>query len=291
MNFQCEKSTIKKIYPPTYEKSANPDISSLDFPPIHMTTRRPKQTKNTEECITSKMTNKKERAKWKDYKINKNMNFAQNSLKFNRFIRKTKKLLPSLRSNIMDLIRNEDVVEDIKKINGEDELKCEEEIFMGLSPEIIKNVLNEEKTQKIATPAISPDLQLMCNEVIIREEGNNEMEEIKEELEVGEEFEEEIINFLHCKEREQSREIDLRYLNKNHPSLNWGKRAVIVDWLMSFSANYNLKRNTLFIGINFMDRMLTIEKNIDEERIQLIGIASLYIACKAEVLCLPKIFC
>lgn len=251
-----------------------------------MTTRRPKNAKSKEECITNKMTKKKERKKLKCYKIinssklQKNANSAQNSLKFNR---KTRSLIPSLRNNIMDLIRNEDIVEDIKKINGEDDLKCEEEMFMGLSPEIIKMSLNKEKTPKITTPAITPDLQLMCNEVIIREEENIEMDEAKERSEVEEDFEEEIVNFLHAKEREQNREIDLRDLSQNHPSLNWEKRAVIVDWLMSFSANYNLKRNTLYMGINFMDRMLTLERNVDEERIQLIGIASLYIACKAEV--------
>jgi hypothetical protein len=265
-----------------------PEISSLDFPSLIMTTQRakcfnnivkPTNRKQNKNCISYESATKKKKRK---------RMIKRPSKRCNKYIRRTQETSAFPKNNIINLIRKEDIVDDIKKINGEDVLLCSEEIFMGISPQSFKKISengNTQKTQQIVSAINTPDLH--CNEMIIKGEDQmglrEDEEEEKEEREKIEENEEEIINFLHEKQREQNLQIDLRNLSRNHPMLNWGKRAVIIDWLMSIAAFFNMKRNTLYMAVNFTDRMLTLEQNISEEGIQLIGIASLYVACKMEV--------
>lgn len=46
---------------------------------------------------------------------------------------------------------------------------------------------------------------------------------------------------------------------------------------------YFLKRETYYLSINFLDRYLSIKKNIQKIELQLIGVTCLYIAAKIEV--------
>jgi len=60
-------------------------------------------------------------------------------------------------------------------------------------------------------------------------------------------------------------------------------RSILLDWMMEVSMEYFLKRETYYLSINFLDRYLSIKKNIQKIELQLIGVTCLYIAAKIEV--------
>lgn len=44
-----------------------------------------------------------------------------------------------------------------------------------------------------------------------------------------------------------------------------------------------LKRETLYIAVNYVDRFLTALADLPKARLQLVGVTALHISCKSEV--------
>ena len=72
-------------------------------------------------------------------------------------------------------------------------------------------------------------------------------------------------------------------INPNYMStqekINDKMRAILVDWLVGLHYKLNLKKKTLFLCVFIIDAFLSII-NIPIEKLQLLGITSLLIACK-----------
>lgn len=65
-------------------------------------------------------------------------------------------------------------------------------------------------------------------------------------------------------------------------------RTILVDWIVEVHYKYKLHPATLWLCINILDRYL--EKNlIPRNRLQLVGITSLFIACKFEEIHAPEV--
>lgn len=58
-------------------------------------------------------------------------------------------------------------------------------------------------------------------------------------------------------------------------------RAILLDWLVDVHMKFKLLEDTLFITVNIIDRFLDIIP-IPRTKLQLVGVASLFIACKYE---------
>ena len=70
--------------------------------------------------------------------------------------------------------------------------------------------------------------------------------------------------------------------------INEKMRAILVDWLVDVHLKFKLLPETLFLTINIIDRYL--EKNaIARQKLQLVGVASMLIACKYEEIYAPEI--
>jgi G2/mitotic-specific cyclin 1/2 len=65
-------------------------------------------------------------------------------------------------------------------------------------------------------------------------------------------------------------------------------RGILVDWLIEVHAKFRLLPETLFLGVNLVDRFLT-SRTVTVERLQLIGITALLIASKYEEVMAPSI--
>lgn len=65
-------------------------------------------------------------------------------------------------------------------------------------------------------------------------------------------------------------------------------RAILVDWLVDVHAKFKLKDETLYLTISLIDRYLSIEL-VSRMRLQLVGVASLFIACKYEEIYPPAL--
>jgi hypothetical protein len=57
-------------------------------------------------------------------------------------------------------------------------------------------------------------------------------------------------------------------------------RSVLVDWLIDVHFKFKLIPETLFKAIGILDRYITTLTEISPKKLQLIGIASLFIASK-----------
>ena len=58
-------------------------------------------------------------------------------------------------------------------------------------------------------------------------------------------------------------------------------RCILIDWIISLQNQIFMKKNTLFLTINLIDRYLS-KKSIHRTKFQLLGVTSLFIACKYE---------
>lgn len=65
-------------------------------------------------------------------------------------------------------------------------------------------------------------------------------------------------------------------------------RAILVDWLIEVHLKFKLAPETLFLGINLIDRYLEVAP-VTKDRLQLVGVSAMLIACKYEEIYPPEV--
>jgi G2/mitotic-specific cyclin 2 len=65
-------------------------------------------------------------------------------------------------------------------------------------------------------------------------------------------------------------------------------RAQLVDWLASLHLTYHMVPETLWTAINIMDRFLSL-RCVSKVKLQLVGLAAMFIACKYEEILAPSL--
>ncbi len=82
---------------------------------------------------------------------------------------------------------------------------------------------------------------------------------------------------------------DFNYLRR-HAGIEPQMRSILIDWLVEIAYAYRLHRETLHLAIEYMDRFMTLSKHqMRVDRLQLIGISSLFLAAKVEEIYPPKL--
>lgn len=77
---------------------------------------------------------------------------------------------------------------------------------------------------------------------------------------------------------------------KRHLNIEPQMRAILLDWLVEISYAYRLHRETWHLAVEYMDRFLTCSKQqMRVDRLQLIGMTSLFLAAKVEEIYPPKL--
>jgi len=66
-------------------------------------------------------------------------------------------------------------------------------------------------------------------------------------------------------------------------------RAILFDWMMEVCMEFQMKRETLYLAINFVDRYLSLQENLEADKLQLLGVTTLYVASKLEEIIPPKL--
>ena len=65
-------------------------------------------------------------------------------------------------------------------------------------------------------------------------------------------------------------------------------RALLVDWLAEVQVEFDLLQETLFLSVNILDRFLQEEGHrTPKNKLQLVGVTALFIACKVEEVFMP----
>ena len=130
---------------------------------------------------------------------------------------------------------------------------------------------------------ILPKNNLNINNIIIK--SNNDILLPKYDLQFAEEYQEEIIPYLISLENEKR--INPNYMSKQN-DINEKMRMILIDWLIEVHLKFKLLPETLFLTINFIDRYLQ-NNQTPRDKLQLIAVSSLLIACKYEEIYPPEI--
>jgi len=99
----------------------------------------------------------------------------------------------------------------------------------------------------------------------------------------------EIFQYMrHC---EISKQPSKEYLEKNQNNINVSTRRLLIDWMIEVAEEYKLKIETLLLSVAFLDRFLsnTEMKNFERSRLQLVAVASIFIASKNEEIYAPHV--
>ena len=81
---------------------------------------------------------------------------------------------------------------------------------------------------------------------------------------------------------------DPRYMHVIQKDINEKMRAILLDWLVDVHLKFKLLPETLFLTVNIIDRYLQLI-SIPRQKLQLIGITAMLIACKYEEIYVPEI--
>lgn len=67
-------------------------------------------------------------------------------------------------------------------------------------------------------------------------------------------------------------------------------RTILIDWMIEVMTEFTLKWETFYYALNYVDWYLSLKKNIKKQDLQLIGVASMFMASKMEEILSPKVF-
>ncbi|RNA30263.1 G1 S-specific cyclin-E1 [Brachionus plicatilis] len=82
---------------------------------------------------------------------------------------------------------------------------------------------------------------------------------------------------------------DHLYLRR-HLGIEQQMRAVLLDWLAEIAYAYRLHRETLHLAVEYLDRFMSeCKQEMKVDRLQLIGMTSLFLAAKVEEIYPPKL--
>jgi hypothetical protein len=93
--------------------------------------------------------------------------------------------------------------------------------------------------------------------------------------------------FQHLKEIEFNITTNPHYM-KSQTDINEKMRSILIDWLVEVHLKFKLVPETLFLTVNLIDRYLN-KKIIMRNRLQLVGVTAMLIACKYEEIYAPEV--
>jgi hypothetical protein len=75
---------------------------------------------------------------------------------------------------------------------------------------------------------------------------------------------------------------------RQQTDINEKMRGILIDWLVEVHLKFKLLPETLFLTVNLIDRFLEL-KQIMRNRLQLVGVTAMLIACKYEEIYAPEV--
>ena len=219
-------------------------------------------------------------------------NIFGNTLKENKQNFSSKKL-PSSNEDIFieDINENNNNNNNINNnINNNEKNKENNKIPSNLNIDkiIINELLNNEKNNN---PKIENEEKEISNSqrknFLDKEKENNKQDQnsIIKNPQYVEEYFNDIFETLKSTEKEFLPDSD--YMSKR-TDINSKMRSILNDWLVEVHMKYKLVPETLYITINIIDRYLSL-KDIKRNKLQLVGVTSMFIASKYEDIYPPEV--
>jgi len=99
----------------------------------------------------------------------------------------------------------------------------------------------------------------------------------------------EYVNDIYEYMRELERTYPIRpHCLANQADINGRMRGILIDWLVQVHLRFHLLQETLFLTVAILDRYLQTE-NVTKNRLQLVGVTSMWIAAKYEEMYAPEV--
>jgi len=73
------------------------------------------------------------------------------------------------------------------------------------------------------------------------------------------------------------------------PEITSKMRAILVDWLIEVHMKYRLRPEVLFLSVNLIDRYLSVAPPVSRKKLQLVGVAAMFVAAKFEEIDPPNV--
>ena len=70
--------------------------------------------------------------------------------------------------------------------------------------------------------------------------------------------------------------------------INSQMRSILVDWLVEVAEEYKLVSDTLYLSVNYIDRVLS-KFQVQRSRLQLVGVSCMLVAAKYEEIYAPQV--
>ncbi|CAM8932949.1 unnamed protein product [Rhodiola kirilowii] len=101
-----------------------------------------------------------------------------------------------------------------------------------------------------------------------------------------------IHSYLHQMEMEPRRRAVPNYIDRVQKDVTVNMRGVLVDWLVEVSDEYELRSETLYLTVSYIDRYLSVNA-VNRQKLQLLGVSCMLIAAKYEEISPPTVddFC
>jgi len=206
--------------------------------------------------------------------------------------------LNSLNINLKNLnCANSHIISNSNKnIFSLEEQKIPEENNPPMEEEIIPN----PKTQDPIPP---PIVQIPVPNPIMKQlaEERKEMMKHKEENIFNFEFSSdaeyisnvgEYINDIYSNLLQDEKDLKIKpnfgYMDQQN-DINYHMRAILIDWIVDVHSKYQFKEQTLYQTVWIIDTYLTL-KNVLKTKLQLVGVAALFIACKNNEIYYPQTY-
>lgn len=77
-------------------------------------------------------------------------------------------------------------------------------------------------------------------------------------------------------------------MSTTQTDINEKMRAILIDWLVEVHLKFKLLPDTLFQTVNIIDRFLE-KVQVCRQKLQLVGVAAMFIACKYEEIYAPEV--
>lgn len=94
------------------------------------------------------------------------------------------------------------------------------------------------------------------------------------------EYAAEIFHWLRSTEGDGNNLVSPTYMSKQD-DINEKMRSILIDWLIEVHLKFKLVPESLYLTINLIDRFLEREQ-VNRQKLQLIGVTAMLIACKYE---------
>ena len=94
--------------------------------------------------------------------------------------------------------------------------------------------------------------------------------------------------YLECRRQEGTYCISGEYMERKQKDVNGKMRSILVDWMVDVSVKFKLKEESVFLMVNILDRYLQAVE-VSRAELQLVGVASMFLACKYEEIYAPEL--